>query len=353
MWFLSIIITISALGACQAQPSAPPASSRPSLVILNWSDYIPAAVIEAFSDEFDVELTIVPYDSTDAATALLESEQRFDVAILDQEYIAPLIADGRLAKINYRLLPNAHNLGAEFRNLVHDPDNVYSIPHTWGTSGLIVRNDLVSRPVTSWQDLWDPSLADKILLRAEPSDVLGISLLTLDLPLWTDDSANMEQAVQKVLQLKGRAIFGSDSDMDVADALVRGDVAIMSGWSSDALYARDQGAAVDYIFPQEGSLFWLNRMVIFADSPQQELAHTFINFVLRPEISAAFVDTYYHATANEAARAFVDPKIATDEWIFPSRQNLARAIWYPPFAAETSRLYEETWSQVFPLLTEP
>lgn len=353
-WWLPLLLSSILLVGCHTESPAPvTAAVRPELVILNWPDYIPPAVLQAFSDEFGADVRIVPYDSTDEATTRIYSGEQFDIAILEQEYVAPLVQAGRLEKMDYALLPNARNLRAEFRDLVHDPSNVYSIPHTWGTSGLIVRPDMVDRPIRRWEDLWDPSLAGQVLIRAEPSDVLGVTLLTLGLPMWTNDRQLMEQAVQKLLKLKGQATFTTDSTVQPIDTLVKGDVAVVLGWSSDATYAREQNIDVDYVIPEEGSLFWLERFVIFADSKQQRLAHAFINFVLRPEVSAAFTNEYFDATANEAALLFVEPEIKQNPAIYPAREDFMHAIWYPPFDAETSRFYEETWNKVLPILLEP
>jgi len=60
------------------------------------------------------------------------------------------VADGLLAAIDYGNVPNFKNISANFRDLAYDPHNAHSIPYSWGTTGLVVRTDLVEQPVTRW-----------------------------------------------------------------------------------------------------------------------------------------------------------------------------------------------------------
>ena len=39
----------------------------------------------------------------------------------------------------------------------HDPGNTFSVPYTWGTTGLCYRSDLVKTEPTSWNDLLKPA----------------------------------------------------------------------------------------------------------------------------------------------------------------------------------------------------
>ena len=63
---------------------------------------------------------------------------------------------GMLAPIDHAKIPNFANLYPEANELRHDPGNTYSVPYTWGTTGLCYRSDILKAEPTSWNDLLKP-----------------------------------------------------------------------------------------------------------------------------------------------------------------------------------------------------
>ena len=72
-----------------------------------------------------------------------------------------------------------------------------------------------------------------------------------------------------------------------------------------------------YIIPQEGGTLWSDNMVVPVDSAAPCTAHAFIDFLLEAENGAALTNWNYYASPNEAAEAFIDPEILSDETIYP------------------------------------
>ena len=80
----------------------------------------------------------------------------FDVVMVTGNYIQTLVDNGWLAELDHSQLPNIANLYPEATQLAFDPGNVYSVPYTWGTTGLCYRTDLVDTEIDSWSDLLEP-----------------------------------------------------------------------------------------------------------------------------------------------------------------------------------------------------
>ena len=97
--------------------------------------------------------------------------------------------------------------------------------------------------------------------------------------------------------------------------------------------------------PGEGALLWGDNFVIPANSPNKYTAELFINFLLRPEVSAEIVNQKYYASANDAARAFVAPAILNDPSIYPNQSVLQHAEIILLLSAEGQKLYDEIWQQ--------
>ncbi|MBK8418450.1 extracellular solute-binding protein [Candidatus Villigracilis saccharophilus] len=114
---------------------------------------------------------------------------------MESRFIPQLTKENLLAELDQRNLDNSKNLSANFRELAYDPGNHYSIPNTWGTTGLVVRSDLVAEPVTRWADLWDPRYAGQVgLWMGQPREVISLTLKSLGYSANSEDPAELEEA---------------------------------------------------------------------------------------------------------------------------------------------------------------
>lgn len=324
-------------------PGAAPAA-REQFVFLSWADDLPASVIEAFETEFGVDLLYESYASTEEALARLQAGHVFDIAVIDGPYIPDLAAAGLLTEIDYRKVPNFRHVSANFRDLAFDPGNRFSVTYNWGLAGLIVRNDLVERPVMAWRDLWDPAFAGRVLAWDDRDILIGITLRSLGHSINTDSPEQLDQALEKLLQLRTNAMTSGYSPDIAMEALASGRAVLMFGWSADALRAREEGLDVGFVLPEEGSIQWIDNFVIPASSRRKDLAAAFIDFMLRPEISAQVVNEHYYPTANESAYAYIEPEILGDPLIVPPLAKVASAEVHAPTSPQTRALHERIWS---------
>lgn len=341
------MISLTWLVAC-AVPGPTPAPTLPALaeelVFYNWVDYMPQSVLAAFTAEYGVKVTQLAYESTEEAVANIKSGAiTYDVAVIENDSIPYLVAEGLLAEVDYRNVPNFKNISLNFRDLRFDPGNTYSLPYNYGTTGLIVRSDLTDEPVTHWADLWDERYAGRIAVRAQPVELISVALKSLGYPLNTEDPAKLERALKHLVALKPAVQLVEVEAEQAISPLLTGDAVILVGWPEDALLAQDQNPAITYVLPREGTMLWGDAFVISVRSSHKYTAELFLNFLLRPEISAQIVEAYYYATANEAAYALIAPELRRNPIIFPSRADITRGEWYLPLSPAGLKLYDQVW----------
>ena len=229
--------------------------------------------------------------------------------------------------------------------MAYDPGNQHSAPYNWGTSGLLVRSDLVTEPITGWADLWNPRYAGKIGVRNQPVEMISIALQSLGYPIGASDPAQLEEALAHLIELKRRAV-AVEPDTDAAlQALSDGSVWILQGWNGDVITVREENPAVQYVLPKEGTLLWWDSLVISNNSPNKATAELFLDFVLRPENSAQIVEAYYYPSANEAAQAFLSDEILDDPVIYPPFEYLIQNSFYVPLTPEGQKQYDELWQR--------
>lgn len=342
---LSLVVAL--LVACNnSSPSAPaPPPLAKELVFYSWAEYMPPAVLDEFAKEYGVKVIYELYNSTEAAVASIRAGKRFDVATMENNHLLSLVKDGLLAKLDYRNIPNFKNISPNFRDLIFDPGNEHSVPYNWGTTGLLVRGDLVQEPITRWADLWNPRYAGKILARPLANELIGISLKAQGYSRNSLDSAQLQAAQERLLGLKPSLSFVEVEAEKAVAKLISGEATIMIGWMGDGVYASGKHPAIRYVLPDEGALLWGDSFVISATSPNRYTAEVFLNFLLRPEISARIVNEYFYATANEAALPFIQPEIGDNPVVFPATRDFDKGEWYAPVSDEMQKRHGDIWNR--------
>lgn len=347
--FFAMSLLLLAASACSPASTAPEPTAIPSLAprltIHTWEDDIPQEILDAFSNETGVDVELVPFQTYEEAVENIRSGQPLDIVWLSTTEVGQLIRDGLLADIDYRSIPNARNIAANFRDLIYDPDNRHTVPFSWGTTGFVYRRDLFRKPGLRWGDLWDNRFG-LVGIWQDTRTLIGLTLKSLGYSVNSENPAELEAALEQMTRLKGRAIFLEDLDpYTSAYALDEGQISLALGWAYDILVGQDLNPNMAYIIPREGTILWGDNIVIPANSPHKYTAEKFIDFMLRPEISALYTNTNFYATANDAAYDLIDPAIRANPAVFPPPESLQNAEILMPLSAEGEALYDSIWTR--------
>jgi spermidine/putrescine transport system substrate-binding protein len=326
-------------------PESPP--NKEELVFYNWEGDFPESVLTKFTQQYGIRVKYVAYTSQEDAIKKLRAGEDFDVVTFYNHFIPTLIKDGLLAELVHDRLPNLVNISPNFNNMHYDPGGLYTVPYQWGTTGLVVRNDLVKQPVTRWADLWDPQYTGKVgIWREEHREVLGMALKSLGYSINSENRDELEAALARLLALKPKAVFLDDyAAISSADMLGKGDIVVALGWAFDAIEGAEVNSAIDYVLPAEGAMIWGDNLVIPSNSKHKQNAELFINFILSPEINAEIVNNNFYATTNAAALPYILPEIQNNPMIFPSEESLVNAEVILPLSSEGEKISTEIWDR--------
>jgi spermidine/putrescine transport system substrate-binding protein len=266
---------------------------------------------------------------------------------MENRFIPSLAAEGLLAPLNHHKIPNFKNISLNFRDLMYDPGNRYTVPYTWGTTGMLVRPDLLEQPVTRWADLWDARYAGKVAIwRGQGREAIGLTLRMLGYSANDESPAALEAVEAKLMELRPHVLFVEDYDaVSAMPLLAEGRAVISMGYAADALLGRDTNAKIDYILPGEGALLWGDNYAIAASSTNQDAATKFIDYLLRPEVSAEIITTSYFASANEAALQYLDPALANDPVLYPPQADMRHTEIVLPLSTAGERRQAELWDR--------
>lgn len=345
-----LALTLSALillfGCNDADLLATPASpAAHALTFYAFAEDMPQTVLEAFTREYGIAVHCKSYQSPEEAEEHIRAGEHYDVVLIENQLFPGLIKEHLLAEINFTNVPNFKSISANFRDFAIDPGNRFSVPASYGTTGLVVRTDLVGNGLKRWADLWDKQYLGKIGLRAQPREIIGMTLTSLGCPFASENPRDLEMVLQRLLALKPAVVMLNIETADAVEKLLQGEIAVLHGYAEDYLNAHDENPAVAYVLPLEGSALWGESYAIPVTGHHRQHAERFINFLLRPEITAQIINDKKYAQPNDAALPLVKPEIRNNPVVFPDDKDLRNGSIILPLSPEGKKLYADIWSR--------
>ncbi|TCM92819.1 spermidine/putrescine transport system substrate-binding protein [Paenibacillus sp. BK033] len=294
-------------------------TGKDTLTIYNWGDYIDPELLDEFQKETGIKVIYQTFDSNEAMmTKIEQGGTTFDVSIPSEYAIDKMKEENLLIPLDKSKLPNLKYIDPSFLNLSFDPDNKYSIPYFWGTVGIVYNPDLTDLKFHSWDDLWDPSLKNQILLLDGAREVIGMGLNSLHYSLNDTNEEHLQAAKAKLgtLTPNVKAIVGDEIKLLLANE----EAAVGLVWSGDASEIMSENEKLDYVVPEEGSNLWFDNMVIPKTAKNIEGAHKFINFMLDPEHAAQNAEYVGYSTPNAKALEYLPEEISGDKRFYPDKE---------------------------------
>lgn len=340
--------------ACHAAAPTGVSASTPiplakELIFYDWDGDMPQSVLDAFESEYNVRVTYLAYESQEEAIENLGDGLVYDVIVMESRFIPSLVDQGLLASLDRQNIPNLKNISANFRELAYDPDNSYSVPYNWGTTGLVVRSDLVAAPISSWNSLWDPQYAGRVgIWKGQPRETIGLTLKALGYSANSENQVELEEALEYLMQLKSHALIIEDyNSYTSAYMLVEGQAVMTVGFAYDVLEGSRLNGSITYVLPQEGALLWGDNFIVPSNSQDQYTAELFIDFLMRPEINAEIANQNLYATPNEAAFPYIQPELLNNPVIFPSAESLRNSEVILPLSGRGQEMYDDVWDRLW------
>jgi spermidine/putrescine transport system substrate-binding protein len=338
---LFLLLSLGLLGLCRLQA----AEQRLNLFI--WSEYIDPAVVADFERRFDCQVVMDLYEDDGAMMAKLQAggASLYDVVVPPDFRVPALIKLNLCAPLRKENLPNLKHLDPKFLRPSYDPDDQFTVPYQWGTLGLFVRRQPGKPLPDSWAAVFDPaqSLGPFVLMDAQ-RDLIGAALKYRQRSVNTTDPDHLKEARDLLIAAKRRSV-GFDGTVGGKNKVLAKSAAIAMVYSGEGARGVAEDPETAYVIPKEGSVIWVDRLVVLAKAPHRDLAEKFANFCLEPEIAARIANFTQFASPNLSARPHLKPDDLKNPAIYPSAETLARLEFIEHLGAKT-RFYDEVWTQV-------
>jgi spermidine/putrescine transport system permease protein len=295
-------------------------SSPPSSQVLNlfaWSEYVPQAVIDGFTNETGIRVNYETYASNEEMLAkLVSGAQKYDLIQPSEYTIEALIKEKALLPLDYSKIPNFVNIGAQFKHLPHDPEQKYTVPWMAGSVGIVVNTEKVSDDIKGYEDVFQEKYKGRIVVLDDSREIVSWALATEGFgpnDVTPETLAKVRPILQRWLPLV--QVYDSDSPKT---PLLNGDVDLGIVWSGEAALLYNENPKFKYILPARGAHRFLDSLAIPANAPNPDGAHEFMNYILRPEVSRLISADFPYTNPNMEARKLLSPA------------ELANPASYPP-----------------------
>lgn len=319
----------------------------------NWAEYIDPGVIHDFERDTGIKVEYTQFASAAALETDLAGGKRFDVIVPTDFQLARLIKEGQLLELNQAELPNRAEVSSELLAKLsskHRADR-YVVPYMWGTVGLVVNERAASRalqgPVAnSWDLLFDPASASKLkscgaVLHNEPEQTLSLYLNYRGKNLSSLSARGIEKAVGELAELG--VPLGPKVFTDLVSQLAEGRLCAAITWNGIVSMANQKGE-LRFSIPEEGGLMFIDSLAIPRNAPNRQLAHRFIDYLLKPEIAARNARATHFIPSLDLNRE--RNRQLLPELNIPSPEERRRLFFLERLNDDQRRAINASWSQL-------
>jgi spermidine/putrescine transport system substrate-binding protein len=301
----------------------------------NWPLYIDKKVLKDFQKQYPgshVKYTEEINDNEEFFGKVRQQLQRGDsldrdIVALTDWMAARWVNAGWVEPKDKKNIPNEKNLVPNLQHPKFDPNRNFTLPWQSGMSAIGYNPDKTGRKLTSIGDLFDPKFKGKVTMFSDPFDSAGLMVLlsgkkTEDAGI-DDVLAGIEKIDQENKKGQIRRFTGNDYTTDLA----KGNVWVAVAYSGDIFQLKTDNPTLEFLIPEEGAILWTDNMMMPQKPPHPYAAETMMNYVYEPKVAAkiaAYVNYVTPVVGAQEELAKIDPKLATNELIFPSPATRAK-----------------------------
>ena len=352
---------VAANTAAPAAAAAPANTEEKVLNIYHWPDYIAKDMVANFEKETGIKVNYQTFENNEALQAkLVAGNTGYDIVVPGAVFAKPQIDGGLLATLDKSKISNYGNLDPALMHKLDkiDPGNEHLIPWGWSFTTVGINKAKVTKalgdtpmPENAWELVFNPVYTAKlkscgIAYLDSPTEVIPPAMHYLGKDAYSNDPADHKAAGEMLAKVRPDIRLFSST---MIDDLAGGKACVALGWAGDMNIARNRalennsGNDIEVLLPSTGGLIFMDNLAMPKDAKHPNNAYAFINYFLRPEVSASLTNELGYATANKASLVDVKPEIAKDPAVFPDAENLKKMVSPASFSNEA----RESMSNVF------
>ncbi len=325
--------------------AAGPANAAGELHLYNWGDYINPEVVDKFGKEFDVKVSLDTYSTNEEMLAKIQAGATGYDLVWPSVHMHDIMQQlGLLEETKINQVKGFENIDPGALRSKQDPKADYCLPYAWGPVGIFYNKKAVGGDIKSWKEFFDFAEKNpgKITLLDDLRETLGIGLIMNGKSVNSRDPADLKLAEEFVLKQKPNvAAFR----YDVIPLIESGDMAASHYYVGAVLNANNKPDELGFVIPEEGATMYQEDLCMLKTAPNKENALKFMEFLMRPDVSALNTTMLTNGTVNKAAVDLLPPELKNHPATNPSPEVRAKLQIFEDLGADL-KLYDRAWSRI-------
>ena len=339
---LALMLLVSVFSALSVTSYAEGASG--TLNLYTWAEMFDPDVLADFEKETGIRINYTNFDYDETMLAKLESTKGgdYDLVVADDYIIELVIQEGLAQKLDQSKISNFGNINPVYQGQFYDPTDEYTVPYGAGVQTICYNPDAVDVEVTGYEDLWDEAFEDNLVATANYRVMVGMALKILGYSYNTENLDELNEAAELLYKLAPNIRLIKDDF--IQDDLVSGEVAAAVMYTSQVTLAKLADPSLKVVYPKEGIGFGIMGMFIPSAAPNAEAAHAFIDYILRPEVSARCYEWLGYYCTNQAADELISDEMK-EYLVLPEEFKADDMEMIGNVSAEASERLAEIWTE--------
>ncbi len=337
----TLLLTTTLLGL-----SAMAAQAEGVLNLYNWGDYTSPEMLEKFTAETGIVVTITDYDSNDTALAKIAAGgSGFDLVVPSASFVPIFVEQGLLAPLDHSRLSNFGNIAPEWVDVSWDMGRAHTIPWLWGSTGVAVNTSAYSGDINTSMIFLDPpeELIGKVNVVPEMIDVIHLAIFANGGDVCSEDLDVLRAVRDQLVAAKPSWIA---MDYGMVEKLSANDVMAAVNWNGSTFRARLNNPDVAYGYPVEGYPLFMDSVGLLTDAQNVDEAYLFLDFIMVPE-NAALISAYArYANGITGSEAFMPADMTTAPEVIVPEEFRAAGHFVPACPASAIELYTAIWTEL-------
>ena len=310
-----------------------------TLKLFCWSEYVPQAVIDKFTEETGIKVAVENYASNEEMLQkLLAGGGAYDLIQPSEYALQAMIKEDLVYELDQEKIPNLPNIAPEFRNMPFDPGNKYSVPWMAGFVGIVYNAEVVPGPIVGYRDVFTPEHANRIVILDDAREIVTWGLATAGIPINDVSDENLATITPMLKDWLSKVkVFDSDSPKT---SLGNGDTDIGIVCSGEGALLFAENPKFQWVMPAEGVHMFVDNLAIPKTSQNKDKAEAFMNFILRPDISKMISDEFPYYNPNAEARKLLSEEQLNNPASYPPGFDLTKAELFTDIGEQASKVDE-------------
>ena len=321
-------------------------STTPVLRICAWSNYLPQEVLNEFQKQTGIRVELSFISSNEELFAKLKAGATgFDI-IQPSDYMSrQMIRLGMLHEIDHLQLKNFGNLMADVRSPSWDPGLKFTVPFSWGTTGLVINTSKVALPpgeIPGWGMLFESPDPKHTSLLDDMREVFSAMLI------WKGSTPNernpqkLEDALAGLHNVRKNILMFTSEPRQY---LARSELNISHAYSMDALQASEVKPEFKYFIPREGAVRWADNFAIPNSAKHIAEAYRFLDFILDAKVASDLALKGHFSTPNQSAWELLPDAEKNNPALYPDQATMAR-LYYLEDLGDSLVIMNRMWAEL-------